>query len=316
MKACISCFDGKSYELPAVLEWEFSYGLGSPCDAFELTCVWDPGAEKAMAAATRFWASDGGERVFTGIVDEYRCVRDESGSRLELSGRGMQGLLLDNETLPVEYQKATLKDIVHGHVTPYGIEVIGGTERSAVKGFAAESGQSEWSVLREFVCGYHGVVPYFDRMGRLVLSGWEDEERILIDDAAAVTRLAYGEKRYGVFSQVVVRNRDKGTTKTVGNENFIGQGGMCRRVMTVNGNADSSGMRDTGEYQLRASRAERICCEVTLAGLFCAFPGQLVTMERSGFGGNGVYRVAEVVTGVNGQGAYTELVLRETDLLV
>ena len=316
MRACIRCFDGAEYELPAVLEWKFSYGLGAPCDAFELTCVWDPGAEKAMAAATRFWATEAGERVFTGIVDEYRCVRDESGSRLEVSGRGMQGLLLDNETLPVEYQKATLKDIVRSHVAPYGIETVGGDERSVVKGFVAASGQSEWSVLRGFVSGHHGVVPYFDRMGRLILSGWEDREQVLVDNASVITRLAYGEKRYGVFSQVVVRDRSKGTTTTVQDEAFLKQGGMCRRVLSVSENSASSSLRDTGEYQLRASCAERVCCEMTVAGLFCAFPGQLVKVERSGFGGNGIYRVAEAVTGVNEQGAYTELVLRETDLLV
>lgn len=53
-----------------------------------------------------------------------------------------------------------------------------------------------------------------------------------------------------------------------------------------------------------------------MAGLFSAFPGELVKVERSGFDGNGIYRVAEATVGVNGNGGYTELVLRETDLLI
>lgn len=314
IEAWVSCWDGTQYALPSPLSWEFSYGLGSPCDGFSMTCVWDGGAEKRLADAVRFYATYEGERVFTGIVDEYRCVRDESGGRLELSGRGMQGLLLDNETLPVEYQIATLKDILRTHVAPYGIETVEGSGWNAVQGFHADGGQSEWSVVHTFVCAYHGITPYFDPMGRLILSGWEDETRLVLDDTAAVLKLTYGERRYGVFSQVVVRNRSKGTMETVRDDTFLEQGGQCRRVMTVTG--ESSALRETGDYQLRASRAERVCCEVTLCGLFRAFPAQLVQVQRSGFGGNGVYRVAESVCGVNSEGAYTQLTLREVDLIV
>ena len=315
MEAFIRCADGREYALPAVLEWEFSYGLGSPCDSFALTCVWEPGLEKAVGDAARFWAAHGGKRVFTGIVDEYRCVRDEAGSRLELSGRGMQGMLLDNETLAAEYQTATVQDILRNHVTPYGIETVGGEALNAAAGFAASAGQSEWSVIHDFVSGHNGIIPRFDRLGRLVLSGWKDEAVRLLGDGAAVTRLVYGEKRYGVLSQVVVRDRSTGAVEIVQDEEFIAKGGVCRRVMTVSGNVPAV-LRETGEYQLRASRAERVCCEVTLAGLFAAFPGELVKVARNGFGGNGIYRVAEAVTGVNGNGGYTELILRETDLLM
>lgn len=316
MEAYVTCYDGTEYILPAMLEWKFSYGLGSPCDAFEITCVWEPGAEKTMGAAVRIRAVNDGAVVFTGVVDEYVCVRDETGSRMELSGRGLQGLLLDNEALPVEYQTATVKDIIGRHVAPYGIEVSGGVTLGAVKGFAVTSGRSEWSVVHDFACYYNGVVPRFDRQGRLILSGWEDGNTVLLGDDTAVTRLTYGEKRYGVLSRVVVRDRSRNVTETVEDRPFLEKGGCCRRVVTTTGKSTSAAMRYSGEYQLRASRAERVRCEVAVPGAFFAFPGQLVKMERSGFGGNGTYRVAEAVTGVDGNGEYTELVLGETDLLI
>lgn len=316
MEAFVTCFDGVEYALPAVLEWKFSYGLGSPCDAFDITCVWEPGAEKVMSAAVRLRAVHGGAVVFTGIVDEYVCVRDGKGGRMELSGRGMQGLLLDNEALPVEYQIATVKDIVSRHITPYGIEVSGGAALGAVKRFAVTSGRSEWSVIHDFVCYYNGVVPRFDRQGRLILSGWEDEGTIQLGDRTAVTRLAYGEKRYGVLSQVVVRDRSRNVTETVQDREFLKSGGRCRRVVTTTGKSTSAAMRYSGEFQLRASRAERLRCEVMVSGAFFAFPGQLVKVERSGFGGNGVYRVAEAVAGMDENGEYTELVLGEVDILI
>ena len=316
MECCVTCWNGTEYLLPEAVEWEFSYGLGSPCDAFALTCVWTPGLEKELAEAVRFRAKENGETVFTGVVDEYRCLRDEKGSRLELSGRGMQALLLDNGSLPMEYQVATRKDILRDHVTPYGIETVGGAGLSPVSGFAVESGQSEWSVLHEFVCRYNGVTPRFDRLGRLWLDGWEDGERKVLDDGVAVTALSYGESRYGVLSEVVVRDKVRGVTETVRDADFIARGGSCRRVVTMPGCSAAPAMRYTGQYQLRASRAEQVRCEVTLPALFAAFPGEIVSVERTGFGGNGVYRVLEAAVGVDGSGAYTSLILGEPDALV
>lgn len=312
----MTCYDGTAYALPAILDWEFSYGLGSPCDAFELTCVWEPGMETLMAAAVRFRAIHEGTTVFTGVVDEYDCVRDEEGSRLELSGRGMQALLLDNESLPMEYQTATVGDILRDHVTPYGITLAGTSSLGAVAGFTVSTGQSEWNVVHDFACYYGGIVPRFDREGQLILTGWQDEASVVLGDGTSFTRLSYGEKRYGVLSQVVVRDRSRKVTETVNDTEFQARGGRCRRVVTTTGKSTSAAMRYSGQFQLRASRAERVRCEVTVPGLFHAFPGQLATADWIGFAANGLYRVAEAVTGVDGSGAYTRLTLGETDILV
>ena len=316
MEAFVTCWDGREYRLPEMTEWEFSYGLGEPCDAFALTCVWEPGAERLMADAVRFRAEEDGKRVFTGIVDEYHCVRDLAGSRMELSGRGMQGLLLDNEALPVEYRLATVQDILCEHVEPYGIRTRGGESLRAVADLAVTSGRSEWSVLRDFACYHNGIVPRFDREGALTLSGWEDGAVVRLWDDVPVTRLSYGESRYGVLSQVVVRDKTRGAVETVLDEEFAARGGMCRRVITAGGGTTAAAMRDTADYQLRASQAELIQCEVRVLIAFFAFPGDLIQIGRTGFEANGTYRVREAVTGVNEKGAYTELILGETDLIL
>ena len=60
----------------------------------------DSAARRAVLAdAVRFTAEQDGEVVFTGVVDEAECGWDSGGGRLELSGRGMAALLLDNEAL-------------------------------------------------------------------------------------------------------------------------------------------------------------------------------------------------------------------------
>ncbi len=315
MNAQVTTYDGRVYALPAVTKWCFRYALGSPSDSFELTCLWEPGAEQTLADAVRFQAEEAGTRIFTGVVDECACLRDGNGNRLELSGRGMQALLLDNEALPAEYQLATAEDIIRRHVTPYGIFVAGGHALRAVAGFPVQSGQSEWSVVHDFACFRNGVVPRFDREGRLVLSGWGDTERRL-GDAAAVTALRWGCRRYGALSQVVVRDRTRGLTETVNDAEFQRRGGRCRRVVTAAGRTASAAMRYSGEYQLRASRTERETIEATVAGLFAAWPGEKVRVERTGFGGNGIYRVRETAVSEDAGGRWTRLWLGPEDILI
>lgn len=316
MKCWVTGHDGADYLLPTATAWEFRYGLGSPCDSFEVTCLWKPGEEKALASAVRFYAEENGTRVFTGVVDEFTCVRDSRGSRLELSGRGMQALLLDNEALPVEYGWATAQDILGRHAAPYGISAAEGCTLGVVVGFSVSAGQSEWSVIHDYACYYGGVVPRFDREGWLVLSGWDDSTQRKLGDGAAVTELRYRNRRYGVLSQVVVRDKSRFIAETVEDAQFQAQGGQCRRVVSAPARSAAPAMRYSGEYQLRASRKEREICEVTLAEGFAAWPGELMEVSRSGFGGNGLYRVQEARVSGDERGLVTRLVLGPTDVLV
>lgn len=316
MKCRAIGYDGTVYTLPTVTEWKLHYGLGSPCDSFEVSCLWEQGAEKLLAGATRFYAEEEGKRVFTGVVDEYTCVRDERGSRLELSGRGMQALLLDNQALPVEYQWATAQDIIRRHVAPYGITLSGGCSLEAVVKLSVSIGQSEWSVVHDFACCRGGIVPRFDREGRLILHAWDDSTRRRLGDNAAVTAMRYRNRRYGVLSQVVVQDRSRNYAETVDDRDFQARGGRCRRVISVPKDSGSPAMRFSGDYQLRASRGEREICEITVAEGFAAWPGELMEVARTGFGGNGLYRVRESVVALDGRGLSTRLVLGPTDLLV
>ena len=220
MECWVTTGEGGSIKLPTVTEWTFRYGFGTPCDSFEITCLWEMGNELDLEGACRFYADHDGERVFTGVVDEYACVFDRQGGRLELSGRGMAALLLDNEALPLEYQQATCADIIADHVTPYGIETIGGNRLNPVNAFHITSGVSEWSVVEEFLRYYNGLTPRFDRMGRLLLDPPGDGQTMAVDDRTAVSALEYRHDRYGVLSQVVVRHRTVGVSQTVTDQNF------------------------------------------------------------------------------------------------
>ena len=316
MHCWVTLGDGSSLNLPTAISWRFCYGTDTPCDSFSLRCLWERGQEKLLHNACRFGAEWEGKRVFTGVVDEFAVLCGKDGLYLELEGRGMAALLLDNEAMPAEYQRATRADIVADHVTPYGIQTVGGENLPTVAAFGVTSGESEWSVVRRYACYYGGVVPRFDREGRLVLDPHGDGKAVRIRDSDKVTGWEYREERHGVLSQVAVRRRTTWGTQWVSDPAFIAEGGCARRVVTVPNTTGTTAMRYTADYQLRAARRERVRMRLTAAGAFLAWPGDLVDVELGGFGANGRYRAAQTEVACGSGGLTTTLVLGETDAMI
>ena len=307
---------GGQMKLPTAVSWRFCYGTDTPCDSFFLRCLWERGQEKLLSAACRFYAEWEQERVFTGVVDEFAVICGKDGLYLEMSGRGMAALLLDNEAMPAEYQRCTRADIVANHVAPYGVEAVGGGQLPAVAGFTVASGESEWSVVRRYACYYGGVVPRFDRQGRLVLDGHSGGRALRIRDADAVTGWEYREERHGVLSQVAVRRRTTRGTQWVSDPQFAAEGGRARRVITVPNTTGTAAMRYTADYQLRAARRGRVQMKITVAGAFLAWPGELAAVELRDFGADGQYRVAQTEVSCGSEGLTTTLVLGEPGSMI
>ena len=307
MEGTLTCWDGRKITLPQVTEWAFQYGRGTPCDSFSLTCLWEP-EEDLLAEAVTFTAVERGETMFTGVVDECERGWDGRGGFVTVSGRSMAARLLDNEALGMDYQVATWQDIVRDHVAPYGVETVG-SGLPAVPGFSVAVGSSEWQVVYEFCRYYGGVTPRFDRVGRLIATPWEEGKRLVLGEDAAVTALTLRDQRYGVLSQVLVRDKTTGAVQTVDNGDFLRRGGRCRRVLTMPGKSSYQAMRYSGSYQLEQSAEELRQLEMELPGAFLAWPGDLVEVQLRKPVGRGIWRVAEAVSGMDENGTYTRLVL-------
>ena len=312
----LTCWDGTKYALPTFLNWTFQYTAGVPCDSFLVTCLWEAGLEGVLSDATEFTALENGETVFQGVVDEWETRWEERGGTLVLSGRGMAARLLDNEAQAADYVVATSEDILRDHVFPYGVEVGDGASLPAVSGFSVKSGSSEWQVLYDFARYYGGVSPRFDRRGRLLLTPWGDGAETLVDGETPVTRFVFREKRYGVLSEILVRDRTRMATERVENTGFAQRGGRCRRVMDMPGRTAYQAMRYSGDFQLRRSESGWVRCELTVPRLYFAWPGELVRLARYGFGKNGVYRVLESTVAAGAGGGETRLVLGARDVVL
>lgn len=266
MRGELLCWDGRRIRLPDAVEWQFQYGCGTPCDSFQLTCLWEPDSGNDLTEAVSFTAEENGERLFTGVVDECERGWDTAGGTLTVAGRGMAARLLDNEALGADYQVATVEDILRDHVAPYGIEIVRGAELPPVPGFSVD---------------------------------------------AAVTSFRLREQRYGVLSEVLVRDRTTEEVQRVADEDFLRRGGRCRRVLTMPGKSSYQAMRYSGAYQLARAREELRQAELELPEAFAAWPGELVELNLAKGTGRGLWRVRESVCGLTAAGTYTRLTLGE-----
>ena len=147
--------------------------------------------------------------------------------------------------------------------------------------------------------------------GRLVLAPWEEGRRLVLGADAAVTSFRLREQRYGVLSEVLVRDRTTEEVQRVADEDFLRRGGRCRRVLTMPGKSSYQAMRYSGAYQLARAREELRQAELELPEAFAAWPGELVELNLAKGTGRGLWRVRESVCGLKAAGTYTRLTLGE-----
>ena len=312
----LKTYDGRSVTLPQPLAWRLEYGRGSPCDSFWVKILWAGGGEDTLAAGYRMTVTHEGQTVFTGVVDECLCRWSGQGCTAELTGRGMQALLLDNQAEAADFGRATLSDILRRYVTPYGVALERWVDLPAVWGFSVTSGSSCWKVLYQFARYHGGVTPRFDRQGRLVLRGWDGGGSLVIGDADPVTDLVLRDRRYGVLSRVTVKDVSGWSRDTAVDWDFERRGGRAERVILVPKNTGYQARRYNAQFQLERSRAKARLIQATLARPFAAWPGDLVRLDRSGWQRNGTYRVQESRVTLGERGAETTLVLGDPNAVL
>ncbi|MFI3251192.1 MAG: hypothetical protein R3Y07_09585 [Eubacteriales bacterium] len=316
MTATVITSDGSRLALPVALEWELTYTAGVPCDSFLYRCPWKGSTDVALDRWVYFIAEHEGETVFTGVVDECIGQWGSSGATLEVNGRGMAARLLDNEGLGQDYMTATLQDILESYVYPFGVELGEGNTLPSVSPFQVSSGASAWSVLYEFCNYYGGVLPRFNKEGKLLLSAWESGQSLLVDDKVAVTGLRSCYRRCGVLSEVWVRDRVAQVVNKVEDSELLGQGICMRKVITMPARSNLQTMEYSGQFHLDQAKGEGYRLELTLVGLHFLEPGQLVEISRSDWWDNGVYRLVEAEVSLSERGGVTRLELARRDVVL
>lgn len=309
MKGYITTCDGAEYELPVLLEWEFSYTGSVPCDSFALKCPYEAAMAETLYRGVRFTAREDGATAFAGVIDEYEARCDEKGMRLEMSGRGMAALLLDSEAEAVSYEKATTEEIIKNHVSRWGVACTA-WDKAETADYRVANGSSQWKAVHDFAALYAGLTPHFCRDGTLELKHAHEGKCVTIDAETPVTALAYRDRRYGVIAEALVVDRKAGEKQTVSNKTFCARGGRSRRVLYVPARSGRQMMRCTGEYQIERSKegAETLC--VTAAGRLEAMPGDHADVRETRLGVSGSFRVIELKRKFGEDGETSEVTMQ------
>ncbi|MEA4953994.1 MAG: hypothetical protein VB096_00545 [Pseudoflavonifractor sp.] len=309
MEGYLLRYDGARINLPPFMGCKLRRTGSVPCDSFEGSCPWDAGIEPELEKASRLIIEENGARRFTGILDECELTWDEKGGILSLSGRGLAALLLDNEAQGQDYQVATLADILKDHVTPYGVPVARAGSLPPVPGFTVETGSSEWQVLYSFARYYGGVQPRFDAWGSLTVDSTTGMRTVAVDDWIGVTAVTWRDKRYGVCSELLLQDRATRSIQRMVNEEFLKQGGCCRRVVTLPSKSAYQAARYSGQFQLDRSLEERFRVELTVPGSYFCEPGDRVSVSISRPALVGTWTVLETESTMDGNGTRVKLTL-------
>ena len=126
--------------------------------------------------------------------------------------------------------------------------------------------------------------------------------------ALPILSLKKREQRYGVISEIVLKDKVQGITQRMVNEEFAARGGQHRQILYLPRSTPGE-RRYTGQYQIAQSQLEALEIEVTLPLPFAAFPGDRVVLRIGRFGSEGTYEVVQSRSWMSEKGQLTELIL-------
>lgn len=304
----LDTYDGARYELPVLLRWDLDYTGAVPCDSMTAACLYDAGMAEVLPKATRFTAFQDGKIMLRGVIDAYEVSLSRQGLLVEVEGRGMAALLLDNESEALSYERAPLSEILENHVSPYGITVKRQKDVSG-SGYAVVSGSSQWKALQGFTHRFGGFDPYFTREGTLVTGPlWGSGDTLHIDDSSPLLSLRKREQRYGVISEVLIQDKAQRISHPVRNQKFQQTGGQRRHVLYMP-RSTAEDRRYTGEYQIAQSALEQVEIDLELPFPFAAMPGDRVALALDRLKLSGLYEVVRSRSRMDGDGERTELTI-------
>lgn len=301
--------EGAVYEMPPILSCRLRRTGGVPCDSLEVTAAWDGTLAEVLPRVCRFAAYEGERLLLRGVVDEYEARADRRGALLTVWGRGLLALLLDNEAEAAFYQRATAEELLRNHAAPYGLDCRVERRLTAREGYRVVSGSSQWKAISDFTRYAGGFDPYMTAEGTLVMGPRRGSGRDVELNRWPVLSCLRREKRFGVISQVLVKDKSRGTRQLVVNRDLADRGGCAGRVVYTPGRSTWAAMRYTGLYQIERSREGADTIEVRLAGAAAVEPGDRAALSYGRLGIGGTYDTAAVELEMDEGGVTTAVTL-------
>lgn len=301
--------DGGRVELPKLLKWQFIHTDGTSSDSFSLEFGYARQWEEVLKQAVRYEGWDSGVLRFYGVVDEYEVCWSEAGLVAAVYGRGMAGLLMDNQVAQREFYWVRLSDMLRNYVTPYGIVDVSYEKNYRLSSYAVDYGECCWDALCGFCLWAAGVQPRFLSDGTLLISSVQGRKGVLAE--GEIETLKWRQTRYGVYSSVAAKYVGTYYVQWVENREFQNMGGRAVHRMTVpRKNRCRAGLRSP-KQTLEDSKKDFRVLEVTVPRLFYAQPVDVVEVKLPRLGVEGNFFVMEAENRQDTDGSRCRLTMRQ-----
>lgn len=292
MTGAVQTYSGSWVTLPALLQWNLHHTDGTAADSFSVSFWFSAGWEDTLKSAIRFKATDSEATRFYGIVDEYEVRMDGDGLLVQIYGRGMAGIMLDNQVSQREFYYARLSDMIKRYVTPYGIGAPEYRKNYWLTIYGVEYGESAWDAFCGFCIWGAGVQPRFLPEGSLDISGAHGTGKQITAGSPVLEAVRTG-CRYGVYSAVVAKYIASGYEQTYENRDFKNRGGNAVHRMTIPRRNQCRAGRSTPGRILELSQREESRLKVTVSELFWAQPMDEIQVTLPKLGLQGSFLVTE-----------------------
>lgn len=309
MNGTLILYDGTQVRLPELMAFQVRRTDGTGADSVSVRFPFRPEWEEKLKKAIRIRLREGTVDRFFGIVDEYEVTDDHEGLSVTVYGRGMGGLMMDNQVPEGVYYYAGLQDMIRRYVTPYGITAKGDTGYW-IYTYAVDYGTSCWDAFSGFCLWAAGVQPRFLGDGTMLLSSAHGTERNLREQDKVLEAVRRG-CRYGVYSTVAAKSILTGYETLYENREFQAMGGCATHRMTVPRKNPCRAGRLWGQRVLDDSKKGWSLLTVTVQGAFWAEPVDPVQVDLPRLGLQGRFLVTECESILDREGERSKVTMRE-----
>ncbi len=310
MTGYFGLYDGEKVTLPELLSWEMKHTDGNGADCVTLCFRFSAGWEPILKKANRLQLAEQGTPRFYGLVDEYTVSMTKDGMLVRVYGRGMAGLMMDNQVAQRVYYYSRLSDMVKNYVTPYGIGAPQYDRNPWLLLYGVDYGETAWDAFGGFCNWALEVTPRFLPDGTLDISGRHGQGQEL-NGVSPILEVERTGCRYGVYSAVRAKYLAGNYERRFDNTDFIKRGGCAVHRMTVPRRYQCRAGLKSPQQVLEASRQGESQIKVRLSAGFWAQPMDEVTVNLPKLGLQGRFLVTETCNRGGMQGRSCTLTMYE-----
>lgn len=271
----------KTYEIKRMSEYDIETSLDIPADYFNIV-IENPIDDKGYGVNAdifnpndSFEISESYGVVLNGISDDVEEYWDENGSKIQISGRDLSMILLENDAEPKTYYKLKLSAFINKIVGPYGLKAkVNSKYDKVISKIVVEVGDSEWDcIFREtskldmwLWCTPDGTL-VADVLNYNGSPSYKFSNDLSIKDAIRIKK--FGKKKRGadIKSEVWVRGHGKKAFTAKFKDASLAALGYTRRMIIEDGEAkDISKAQEIGKKQVQERKRGSFEIELTING--------------------------------------------------